>query len=220
LKIEEIIMASRFPAPPPVVAPAPRREVVSTFWTWVALLFVLIGVAGSLYMSMGLGLIACPLCFYQRTLAMAVAAVLLVGLLAGPRRSGFLSLVTLPLTVGALGIAGIHVYKEFDNVLECPDGVICELYKQAKGEDDIYQEMHEVVTGPKESLTLLTLLFLVQVVDVLRSGKRGGFGWVSLFGVVILGVGMTAGTYLCADDPSKIPQWPEPIKGCRPPPKL
>jgi disulfide bond formation protein DsbB len=35
-----------------------------------------VGTVGSLYLSLGMGLKACPLCFYQRTFMMSTAAVL------------------------------------------------------------------------------------------------------------------------------------------------
>ena len=48
-------------------------------WLWAATGLALVGTAGSLYLSLGMGLKACPLCFYQRTFVMAALAVLLVG---------------------------------------------------------------------------------------------------------------------------------------------
>jgi hypothetical protein len=208
---------ARPPAPPAPV-------VVSSAWTWIALLLALVGVAGTLYLSLGLvldvglDLIPCPLCFYQRTLLMAVAAALLVGLLAGPRRSGFLSLVTMPLTVAALGVAGFHVYKEVkpNPDLECPDGAIPHLYKEFRGDDEIYQQMHEVVTPPKESAALLFLLFVAQFIDVARSTTRGGFGLGAVAGALILG-GLLCAGLIVTTGPGKIAPAPAPIKGCRPP---
>ncbi len=200
----------------PPGAARPARVVVSTFWTWLALLVTLVAVAGSLYLSIGMDLIACPLCFYQRTFVMGVAAVLLVGLFAGPGRSGLLSLVTLPLTAAALGVAGFHVYKEYNKDLECPGGAICDLYKQLKKVDKCPEVLQEYDTAPKESAAILLILFLVQTIDVLRSGSRGGFGLVGWLAALIVGGGLAYGAIASAG-PGKIPEAPAPLQGCRKP---
>lgn len=44
----------------------------------VALALAAIATGGSLYLSLGLGLKACPLCFYQRSLAIAAVLVLVM----------------------------------------------------------------------------------------------------------------------------------------------
>jgi hypothetical protein len=205
-------------------ASPPEPVVVSTFWTWVALLLALVGVAGTLYLSLGLelevglDLIPCPLCFYQRTLVMAIAAVLLMGLFGGPRRSGFLSAVTMPLTVAALGIAGFHVYIELNGDLKCPDGAIPAIYKEVQGEDTLYKQMQGIVTPPKESAALLFLLFVAQFIDIARSSSRGGFGIGAVAGAIILG-GLICVGALATAGPGKIPQWPAELKGCRKPHK-
>jgi Disulfide bond formation protein DsbB len=190
---------------------APPDENASSVWTWLALLIALIGLAGTLWLSVGMELIACPLCFYQRTCIMAVVGVLLMGLVAGPRRAGFLSLVTLPVTVAGLGVAGFHVYREWDNKLDCPDGAIPFVYKEVRGPDDFYKKMHELVTAPKESLTVFALLFLVQLVDVLRSGKRGGFGFGAVIPALLLGGLFSAGMVYSVKDHREITR---PTEGC------
>src|SRR5262245_38165374 len=88
--------------------------------TWLAFLLSIVAVAGSLYLSLGMGLDACPLCFYQRAVVMAVCAVLAVGLLTGMGRVGPLSLLTLPLGLARLGISVLHVYQESTGKLEWP----------------------------------------------------------------------------------------------------
>jgi hypothetical protein len=191
----------------------------------LALLIALVGTAGTVWLSLGLvvdvgmDLIPCPLCYFQRTLLMAITAILLVGLFAGPKRSGYLSLVSLPLTVAGLGIAGMHVYLEYNGnpPLECPDGAIVNLYERFRGQDDIYNMMHELVTPPKESLTIFVLLFLVQAIDVLRSGSRGGYGFGSLFGAIVIGAALGVGIWYTAGLGKEIPK-AGPLKGCRPTP--
>src|SRR5438045_7785490 len=88
-----------------------------------ALAVAVAGTAGSLYLSIGMGLKACPLCFYQRTFVMGVVAVLCLGLLLPGVRTSVLNVLALPLAVGGLAIAGWHTYLEAGGFLECPDGV-------------------------------------------------------------------------------------------------
>jgi disulfide bond formation protein DsbB len=79
---------------------------------------------GSLYMSIGMGLKACPLCLYERSLVMAVVGVLSLGVALRIGPPGTLSLLCLPLAFGGLGLAGFHVYLDRSGVLDCPDGVL------------------------------------------------------------------------------------------------
>src|SRR6187200_2165167 len=102
-------------------APAPRPDVPS----WRVALYAglaLLVVAGSLHLSLGMGLKACPLCLYQRGFVVAAAGALLVGALAGAR--GFAPLCALPAAAGALAVGGFHVYLEAAGRLECPKGII------------------------------------------------------------------------------------------------
>src|SRR5438094_216025 len=75
-------------------------------WTWVALVVTGAGVAGSLFLSLGMELKPCPLCFYQRALMMSVFGVLGVGLLTRARYAAQLSILVLPSAVAGLGVAG------------------------------------------------------------------------------------------------------------------
>jgi hypothetical protein len=207
-------MADRYaPVPVPGVRPV-QVERVSTFWTWTALLIALVGVWGTLWLTFVLGLTACPLCFFQRVFMMGTATVLLVGLFGGQPRSGYLSLVTLPLTVAGLGIAGMHVYLEYDGKLQCPDGVLVLAYENWRGDDEIHQQLEGFLTPPKESLIVFTLLFLVQIVDVIRSRTRGGFGLGALLAAMIVGGGLCYGTW-ASRGPS--PTYAPEVKVCRPP---
>jgi disulfide bond formation protein DsbB len=65
----------------------------------------LVALAGSLYLSLGMGLKACPLCFYQRAFAMSLVAVLGMGVLTGAGQSGRLGLLSVPLAAAGLGVA-------------------------------------------------------------------------------------------------------------------
>jgi len=90
----------------------------------VALAVAVAGACGSVFLSVGLGLKACPLCFYQRTFVFAVAAVLGVGLLADRGRAGLLCLLCVAPAVAGLGVAGFHEYLVLTGALECPPGVL------------------------------------------------------------------------------------------------
>jgi hypothetical protein len=89
----------------------------------LTLIFAAVACAGSLYLSLGIGLKACPLCFYQRTFAFALVAVTAVGLFAFGKESGKLNLLTLPLCVGGLGVAGFHLWLVQSGKLACPNGI-------------------------------------------------------------------------------------------------
>jgi hypothetical protein len=89
----------------------------------LTLVFAVVASAGSLYLSLGVGLKACPLCFYQRTFAFALVAVTAVGLAAFGKDAGKVNLITLPLVVGGLGVAGFHTWLVMSGKLACPNGV-------------------------------------------------------------------------------------------------
>ena len=57
------------------------RDTAPLSLVWPSLLVALLALAGSLWLSIGLKLKACPLCFYQRTFVMGVVAVLGIGIL-------------------------------------------------------------------------------------------------------------------------------------------
>jgi hypothetical protein len=135
---------------------------------WTAFLLACIAVAGSLYLSMGMGLKACPLCFYQRSFAMGTAAVLLLGLFSGRGHRGMALSFVVPMVVGGLGVAAFHVSLEFNGKLECPSGVL------------------GFGSAPMQSLAIyiaLTLAVAEGILQVRRSGERVVLN--SLFGVVL-----------------------------------
>ena len=90
----------------------------STRLTWAGLIVAAVALAGSLWLSIGMNLKACPLCFYQRTFVMGIVGVLGIGLLAGVRPSPTLSLLSLPMATAGLGVALFHVYLEGSGRLE------------------------------------------------------------------------------------------------------
>jgi disulfide bond formation protein DsbB len=101
--------------------PGPRPDVT----TWRIALYsglAALVVAGSLHLSLGMGLKACPLCLYQRGFVIAALGSLLVGAVAGGR--GFALLGALPAVVAALAVGGYHIYLEAAGKLECPKGIL------------------------------------------------------------------------------------------------
>jgi len=137
--------------------------------TWVSFLLSVVVLAGSLWLSLGMGLKACPLCYYQRTFVMGVVGVLGIGLLTGTHRSLNLSLLALPAAAGGFCVAGYHVYLELAGKLECPAGIL------------------GVGTGPQQSLAGFTLLMLVLGMATLRSPTNGRPVWAGAVGGLVLG---------------------------------
>lgn len=119
---------------------------------WVGL----IALAGSLYMSIGMGLNACPLCFYQRTFIIAVVGVLGVGrLMETTRPSGSLSVLALPLAVAGGAVAVAHNWLVWSGTLVCPPGIF------------------GLGTAPLQSLLAFVLVVALLVVGAARAqGQR------------------------------------------------
>jgi disulfide bond formation protein DsbB len=107
-----------------------------------ALVFAIIACVGSIYLSLGMGLIACPLCFYQRTFAFGLVGLLLVGLLMPNLTPSQLCILALPLAVGGIGVAGMHSYLVWSHKLECPLGIA------------------EIRTAPEQSLLIFSLILV------------------------------------------------------------
>ena len=90
----------------------------------LALIAALAGSTGSVFLSLGLGLVACPLCFYQRSFMLGALGVLVTTRLARDLvPAGAACLLVLPLVAGGLGVALFHVGLELTGRLECPDGI-------------------------------------------------------------------------------------------------
>jgi disulfide bond formation protein DsbB len=180
------------------IAPTERG---SSFWVWAALVVAATGLGGSLYLSWGMGLKACPLCFYQRTFLMSLVAVLGVGLAAGTAQPGRLGLLTLPLATAGLGVALFHVWLVVSDKLECPQGIL------------------GLGTAPGQSLAVYLLLFALLLADVLLGKPSGPRTWLVLASVLVLG-GLLA-VASCTSNPPMPPPPPTPYAGppevCRPP---
>ena len=167
--------------------------------TWLGLLAGGVGIAGSLHLSLGMGLIPCPLCYYQRGFVMGATAVLLLGLLSGARRLVCVAGLALPLAAGGAAVAGFHVYLEATGKLECPAGVM------------------DYGSAPQQSLAALGALTLLLLLATLSSRQASG-GVVGAFLGLILGAGIAYGCVVSTPPSTKrTTPYEEPLKGCRPP---
>lgn len=171
------------------------------YWLLAALVVSLVGLSGSLYASLGMGLKACTLCFYQRAFIMSLAAVLLVGVIAGAGQRGKLGLIALPLAAAGLGVALFHVRLELTGKLECPQGFF------------------GLGTVPQQSLAAFALTFVLLLGAVLRGSPMALGTCCGLCGSVVLG-GLLAWASCISNPPSKPPPpevYAHPPEVCRPP---
>jgi disulfide bond formation protein DsbB len=177
-------------------APTPERRAV---WTYAAFAAALVTALGSLYLSYVMELVACPLCFYQRTFALGALGVLAMGLLTGAGRSAPLAALALPLAAGGLSIAVFHARLEMMGRMECPGGVL------------------DLGSAPQQSLAAFTLLTALLVIDLLSAG--GAARLAALVGGLALGVLFAAGCIATSSPPCPVKpeEYASPPKGCRPP---
>lgn len=189
-------------------APTPQdstgRQAAPT-WNIASLLLAAAATGGSLYLSLGLGLKACPLCFYQRSFA--IAAVLVLGMLLwlDGIRSSRACLVDLPLAVSGLGVAAFHVYLVQTGKLECPPALF--------GWGD----------GPLQSLAMFAALSLACLAGAWSSryAQRGG-GMLAVVAAMLLGAGAAWACVASAPPLPPTPKQPydtvkQPFDTCRPP---
>jgi disulfide bond formation protein DsbB len=163
-------------------------------WNIAALVLALIGAAGSLWLSLGMAFIPCPLCYYQRAFVLGAAGVLLMALLTESRGSASISLLALPLAAAGMGVAAFHVYLESNGILECPSGWL------------------ELGTAPQQSLAVFVVLVLFLAVAGIR---RPAMIVAVVVGGVLAAASITSAPKL-PDPPTKA--YPEgPILSCRPP---
>ncbi len=173
-----------------------------TAYAWAGAALAGLAVAGSLYLSMGMGLAACPLCYYQRAFAMAAFAVLLVGAANGVEAKANLPGLALPLALAGLAVAGWHVRLELSGRMECPAGML------------------GVGSAPQQSLAAFVLLSAVLMAGAFANGLPGS-GWRTALLSAGLGVLLAAGCLLSVAMPPRpgaeeYEKNPVP-KTCRPP---
>lgn len=152
-------------------------------------------------MSLGLGLEACPLCFYQRAFVMAVAGLLFVALLTSARTSVLPSLLALPAAVAGLGVAVFHVSLEASGKLECPGGVF------GWG------------TAPQQSLAMFVLLVIVLTVAACRGRRVAAVSPAAISAAAVVGLLFAVGAIASAPPlpPPPAAPYDEPLTICRPP---
>jgi len=168
--------------------------IAPTIWFIVPLVLALAGTWGSLYLSIGMELKACPLCFYQRTFVMSVLAVLVMGWLADRTQGGLFCLLCIPLTVGGLGVAVFHEYLVVTEKLECPKGLL------------------GLGTAPAQSLA-----FFVALTATITWSARTRLAWLP--GGVLLGLVLAWACVASAPPMPGAPAEPymQPADTCRPP---
>jgi disulfide bond formation protein DsbB len=168
--------------------------------TLLALVIAAVTAAGSVLLTTYLGLVACTLCFYQRTFAFAAAGVLAVGVFTGMGRKTALAALTLPLAAGGLAVACFHVWLEVNGTLECPKGFF------------------GLGTAPQQSLAAFALLTLVLLSDAWQDLRAGG-GWSASLGGIVLGAVFAYALIVSGPKLAGPPKEPytEPLKVCRPP---
>lgn len=183
------------PSPPAAVAAS------ASPLPWLALVCAAVAAAGSVWLTIGMELKACTLCFYQRTYAFSLLAVLAVGLVGRAFRPGLASLVALPLAVAGLAVAAFHTSLEYRGILECPTGVF------------------GLGSAPQQSLSIFLVITVLLLLDVIQSWSRGLVGVGGLLLALVLAAGM--GWASCRTNPPlpKAPAQPYPDKLdiCRPP---
>ena len=141
-------------------------------------------VAGSLYLTLGLGLIACPLCFYQRTFAFAVLGSLIVGLMSKASETGYVNLFTfLPAVAGGM-IAGWHTYLDVSGKLVCPLGLF------------------DFGTTAQQSLASFVLILACLLVGLAGDVKKGRVAQASVGWSILLGAAFAYGCIATSPKPS------------------
>jgi len=181
-------------------ADSPGRTGLARSLEAAALIVAMVASAGSVWLSLGLGLKACPLCFYQRSFVFGAAAVLVMGFLAGAR-PGLPSVLALPLGVAGVGVALFHNYLELAGKLECPQGLA------------------GLGTAPQQSL-IATGLVLALLIGGARAGGRAASGRTRniaaalLIGALAAALGITSAPPL---PPVPAKAYETPFDMCRPP---
>jgi disulfide bond formation protein DsbB len=189
------IPAESIPAAfPEWAAPLPRRT--TSGFTAMALVISIVALAGSLWLTIAMNLIPCQLCLYQRSFVMAVASILIVGLLTRAGSSSPLSLLVLPIALGSLGLAVYQVYLEFFGQYECATGIF--------GRGSV----------PQQSLMVQIILVATLIFDLFHC--RSVNVSMSLFKAGILGVLLAILGVLSASKPQMATFGPFRPESCRP----
>ncbi|MBI1900450.1 MAG: disulfide bond formation protein B [Planctomycetia bacterium] len=157
-----------------------------------ALFIAAAGTAGSLWLSLGMQLKPCPLCYYQRALVICVLAIYVVGVLARVKPQSVLHALALPAAGAGLGIAAWHVYLEAIGKLVCPRGI------------------GGLGSAPQQSLAMYALLAIAVLCGALGGASRRVVPAAA--GVLLAGL-MAWGMIKAVPPPAP----PQPYPGDRPP---
>ena len=163
-----------------------------------SLVLAIAGTLGSLFLSLGMGLKACPLCFYQRTFIMAATAVLLIGLAADRTRPGLFCLLSLPLALAGLGIAAFHEYLVVTDVLECPKALL------------------GLGTAPAQSLAAFAALTVSALVGAWSGDRKGPFSLAIVVGVLMAWASVASSPPLPPVPKTPYDPVKQPLDMCRP----
>lgn len=140
-------------------------------FTLAALVAALGSAIGSLYLSLGLKLIACPLCFYQRTFAFSILGILLVSYATRVRTMGVSNVLAYVPTVAGGIVAAWHTYLDMSGKLICPKGLF------------------DLGSTAQQSLASYVLIFVCLVPGLILDVRRGqlaipAVGWTTLLGAI------------------------------------
>ncbi len=175
-------------------AESPPTSNASVLWVRCALFVSVCGAVGSLYLSLEMGLKACPLCFYQRAFIMATSAILGLGLFMRGLPSGALTPLALASVSAGACIAGFHTYLDVTEILECPAGITGR------------------ITAPGESLAMYVVVLALLLGDLFCQRAYVTLG----LGAMLLGF-VFAATSIRATPPPPTPTAPytTELDGCR-----
>ncbi len=176
--------------------PATQSPDPSSRFAAVAALLAIAASAGSVWLSAGLKLKACPLCFYQRSFAMAAAGILTIGLLARSAPRGLLCVLALTPAVTGFGIAAFHVWLELSGRLECPAGLF------------------GLGSAPQQSAAMLGLLMMTVAAGAWRSRMPGAAVSAVAAGLVFAWASIISAPPL---PPAPAKAYDTPLDMCRPP---
>lgn len=183
----------------------PSRSAFAAVSGLLAFGVAMMGSVGSVYLSIGLGLKACPLCFYQRSFMMAAAVSLLMSFWLDGVRSTRSCFVALPLAWAGLVVAAFHEYLVLNSKLECPPALF--------GWGD----------GPAQSLAVFCVLTAVCVAGAIANRRNSAKqGIPSILVAILVGVGVA---WSCIASAPPLPPTPiqpydsskQPFDMCRPP---
>jgi disulfide bond formation protein DsbB len=126
------------PTPPATATQPPAEQTpppdLKVLWARLALFIAVVGVLGSLHLSLNTDPVAtdgekiiyikaCPLCYYQRAFIMAVVGILALGMFISEIPAGAQAVLSLAPASAGGAVAAFHSYLVWSEKLECPGGI-------------------------------------------------------------------------------------------------